>query len=202
VVALPSTAFFLVRGRRFLRLNRPWIANAALPVYLAILAAYGVKEWLLWRASGRFNVPRNLLLAGTALSWWTGIIVLDSDLAFTATNVLAHGIPYMALIWLYGRNSAAGTARGRCWDDSVRRFYSLAFVPLSSRCRSCSLMSRRLVGRPGVDRASDVVPPVRQPAGDRRQRYPGLAGAVAGVAAITHYVLDAFIWRLRQPEAG
>jgi hypothetical protein len=70
-------------------------------IYLIGASLYVTKEVILLKTTGYFNIPKNLLMFGTALSWWVGIISLNSDLAFTMTNVLSHGIPYMALIWLY-----------------------------------------------------------------------------------------------------
>jgi hypothetical protein len=70
-------------------------------LYGAIAVAYIGKEVALWNQTKYFNLPRNLLIVGTALSWWTGIVWLNSDMAFTLTNVVSHGIPYMALVWLY-----------------------------------------------------------------------------------------------------
>lgn len=72
--------------------------------YIAILCAYIIKEVLIWRRSRTLNVPKNLLLLGTAISWYVGIIIFNNDLAFSAINVVAHGIPYIALIWIYSRN--------------------------------------------------------------------------------------------------
>jgi hypothetical protein len=44
-----------------------------------------------------------------------GIVVFDSDYAFTVTNVLVHGIPYLGFVWIYGRSrfrdSTAAVAR-------------------------------------------------------------------------------------------
>jgi hypothetical protein len=31
----------------------------------------------------------------TAATWWGGIVLLANDFAFTLTNVVAHGVPYM-----------------------------------------------------------------------------------------------------------
>ena len=36
-----------------------------------------------------------LLFTTTAATWWGGIVVLANDFAFTVTNVIAHGVPYM-----------------------------------------------------------------------------------------------------------
>jgi len=70
-------------------------------LYLFIIAAYLLKEGLQIRRSQHFNIPRNLLIAGTFLSWYFGIIYFNGDMAFTTLNVISHGIPYMALIWFF-----------------------------------------------------------------------------------------------------
>lgn len=44
--------------------------------------------------------PKNGILIGTYLIWWSGIVWLANDFAFTLTNVLAHGLPYFTLIGL------------------------------------------------------------------------------------------------------
>ena len=38
----------------------------------------------------------------TALCWHVGIITFNSDYAFTVTNVVIHGIPYLVLVYWYG----------------------------------------------------------------------------------------------------
>jgi hypothetical protein len=81
-----------------------WVADAAGVLYAILGIIYGVNEFKLWRKTGAFNLPKNLLLIGTALSWGLGIVVLNNDIVFTLTNIIAHGIPYMTLIWyLNGR---------------------------------------------------------------------------------------------------
>jgi hypothetical protein len=47
-----------------------------------------------------------MILLGTALSWYFGIVYYNSDLIFTILNVVSHGVPYMALIWFYGHKKA------------------------------------------------------------------------------------------------
>ncbi len=72
-------------------------------VYLFVIAAYAVKETGLSFKNRSFNVPKNLLVAGTFLSWYFGIVYYNGDMAFTTLNVVSHGIPYMALVWLNER---------------------------------------------------------------------------------------------------
>lgn len=82
--------------------------------YLLIILVYVLKEaWLLAKGY-TFNLPRNLLVIGTFLSWYFGIVYFNGDMAFTTLNVISHGIPYMALIWFfekkrYQKKGAAGS---------------------------------------------------------------------------------------------
>ena len=46
---------------------------------------------------------KDVLVGSTAVCWWTGIVIFDDDLTFTATNVLIHGLPYMVLVYRYSR---------------------------------------------------------------------------------------------------
>lgn len=97
---MPRNFSWFVAGD-FIETMPKFFTGAAFTVYLMVMISYIVKELILLKKIKFFNIPRNLLIAGTALSWWTGIITFNSDMAFTITNVVSHGIPYMALVWLY-----------------------------------------------------------------------------------------------------
>jgi hypothetical protein len=79
------------------------IRNITTAIYLTTIVLYLLKELYLILYAGSFNLPRNLIIGGTFLSWYFGIIYYNGDLIFTLINVVSHGIPYMALIWIYGR---------------------------------------------------------------------------------------------------
>lgn len=53
---------------------------------------FSIKKW----AWGKI-----LWLLTTAANWYIGIVYFNSDVAFTLTNVVAHGIPYMILVFIY-----------------------------------------------------------------------------------------------------
>ncbi len=107
---LPRNFFWFLPGD-FVSIPWPVLEYIALGFYGFCLLAYLVKE-IRFSMEGRpFNLPKNLILLGTILSWGIGIVWMNGDLAFTATNVLAHGIPYMALIWFYGRKKALAASR-------------------------------------------------------------------------------------------
>lgn len=48
----------------------------------------------------QFNIPKIALISGTYLSWYFGIVYFNNDLVFTFLNVISHGIPYIALIYI------------------------------------------------------------------------------------------------------
>jgi hypothetical protein len=97
------------------------VSHLGLAVYALVAAGYLVKEIAMAR-QGFINVPKNLLLIGTALSWWVCIVTVNSDMAFTITNVVCHGIPYMALIWIYhGPTALAKTSTGQSAIDSATK---------------------------------------------------------------------------------
>ncbi len=90
----------------FIQINSTLLSSIATGLYFVILSLDIMKEFVMWQKLNLFNLPRNLLLLGTALSWYVGIVAFNNDLIFTATNVIAHGIPYYALIWVYGYKQA------------------------------------------------------------------------------------------------
>lgn len=54
----------------------------------------------------KINIPGCMIVIGTALSWYVGIVLYDNDVVFTLTNVMTHGIPYVALVWIFNCQKA------------------------------------------------------------------------------------------------
>ena len=90
-----------------LSFHSPLLLGAGSVLYLLIIALYVVKEGGYIIHTKEFNGPRNLLIAGTFLSWYFGIVYFNGDMAFTTLNVVSHGIPYMALIWIFEKKKQA-----------------------------------------------------------------------------------------------
>jgi hypothetical protein len=166
-------------------------------IFAAVMLAYIVKEIYFARREGTVNAPKNLLLLGTALSWSVGIVIFSNDLAFTATNVIAHGIPYTALIWIYGRNQRGlrgGTApyvsnavnlffRARMIPVYIAMLFALAFFEeglwdgLVWREHLSIFGLFRLLPRVNSDSAMIWLVPL------------------LSLPQSVHYILDAFIWK-------
>jgi hypothetical protein len=80
-------------------------------LYLGIVLVYAIKElWSVYQKK-ELNMTKNLIIVGTGLSWYFGIVYFEGDVAFTALNVVSHGVPYMALVWFYKKKEST-TAGG------------------------------------------------------------------------------------------
>jgi hypothetical protein len=162
-------------------------AETLLPVHLLIGVAYVARQaWL--RIRRRPVSPgKDLVIATTWLAWYGGIVVLDSDYAFTVTNVLVHGIPYLALVWRYGRGRFAEGA------TAVARVFRAGAWPVFL----LSLVIAAWIEEWGWDRLVWHERPALFPGPDLSPSVAALALLVPLLALpqATHYALDAWIWR-------
>lgn len=197
------------------------VADVALVVYAVTALLYVAKELYLLRSTGYFNVPKNLIVTGTALSWWVGIVMLNSDMAFTITNVVTHGIPYMALIWLYHqhKNGTAGNADNQAagslesntksgkWLTAEKlkliRDFALTFAPaffvflvflayLEEGLWAGFIWREHLSFFPSFDKLPVVSDPV----------FLSILVPLLSLPQSTHYVLDGFIWRVKDRDSA
>ncbi|TGK21176.1 hypothetical protein EHO61_04820 [Leptospira fluminis] len=79
------------------------IATYSLIFFWGWVFLYFISQVYSYLRSGRLSWPKNLLLLNTAIIWYVGIVVKNDDLSFTLTNIVNHGVPYMALLFMYGR---------------------------------------------------------------------------------------------------
>lgn len=166
-------------------------ADALLPVHLAITAAYVLRQFQL-RATGRpVSAGKDLVMASTWLSWYVGIVVLNSDYAFTVTNVLVHGIPYLAFVWVWGRARFADAPGplGRVFRPHA---WPLYLAPLLLVAWLEEWGWDRLVWH---ERGGLFPGPALLPGPEALALFVPLLA----LPQATHYVLDAWIWRVR-PE--
>lgn len=82
----------------------PLFEQIAKIIYFATLLFYGIYTLSMAVIKKTFNLPNFLIITGTALSWYAGIIYYKSDLTFTLFNIISHGIPYFAIVWIDSKN--------------------------------------------------------------------------------------------------
>ncbi|MEZ4448897.1 MAG: hypothetical protein R3B09_05395 [Nannocystaceae bacterium] len=164
-----------------------WLGTLALAVEAPILALFALRRVHL-ALRGRGSGPMiPLLTLVPVFTWHLGIVWFDDDRVFTLTNVLLHGVPYMALTWLAG---------GRAWIRArlpgagafglLLGFYGLLLALAAGE----EWLWDRLVWH---DR------PELFGGGEALELHPLAAAAITALLAVpqaTHYLLDRWIWRV------
>lgn len=170
-----------------------WPEMVVRVLYCAALGGFLVKEAMRWKDTGALNTGKVLLLVATAAAWGTGIILFNGDLTFTIINIVAHGVPYMALVWIYQYRKRTHTSH---MSNNFLRFFQLRYVPL-------------YIG------ALVLVAYLEEGAWDWFvwQEHPDIFGPFSvnlsawalavlvpllTMPQVTHYVLDAYIWRVNK----
>ena len=158
-------------------------AKILFPLYVLALAAYFGKSIYLYFTEGFLNIGKDIVVLTTAVCWYVGIVALNSDYAFTVTNVIIHGVPYFALIYFYARQRRAAASRfyqklSGNWIVFLATLWALAYA-------------EELVWHRGVWHERDWLFGANWNTEDwKTYLVPLLA-----VPQLTHYVLDGFIWR-------
>jgi hypothetical protein len=152
-------------------------------------AAAAVVAHVVLRVRSRRAAPgRDLWIVTTAAVWFSGIVLTEGAAAFAVTNVVLHGIPYMALVAWVGREQWTHLDRGPAlrslffgsgWTVFVGLLFVLAIVE---------------------EGLWDVLVANEHPSLFGSWSVPGWVPSVAvpllAVPQVTHYVLDGFIWKL------
>lgn len=195
---LPRNFHWFMDGDFFQALPKS-LERIALAAYAIAIFLYLVKEIALSKAGHPISIPKQLIVLGTALSWYIGIVALNGDMAFTITNVISHGIPYIGLIWIYGRKRSASAPDlpilGKLKSKHV---FSVAFLPAFAGILILLAYAEEglwagLVWREHLQvfGAFAQLPKMTDHA-TLAWLIPLLA-----VPQLTHYIIDGFIWKLR-----
>lgn len=164
--------------------NSAVIDQVLLTLYVLSIVFYLIKE-LLFTLKYGINLPKNLIIVGTYLSWYTGIVMFQGDLIFTMLNVVAHGIPYMGLIWIYGERK-----------DVTHFSFTLKGVAIF-----CGILILLAYLEEGlwdilVWKDHQAIFPFMQSLAPLDNPYVlSIIVPLLVLPQITHYVLDGFIWR-------
>lgn len=167
-------------------------------IYFFVIGLYIIKEFIQTIKTASFNVPRNAVVVGTVLSWYFGIVYFNGDMAFTLLNVVSHGIPYMALIWIYGRKSSAKDERaGKFIKVVFSKYGILIFLAV------IFLLAYLEEGLWDITLWKEHTSLFKIfHFGDVKPADTALAIIVPLLALpqVTHYVIDGFIWRVKKDD--
>lgn len=184
---LPRHFTWFVEGDFITGLAAP-VADALLPLYWGLLALFVGRQLYLLAKRRPVNTGKVVLVLSTWACWWVGIMALDSDFAFTVTNVLIHGAPYLVLTYRYGRARGA-RAPGRL-IAKILRGGALAFVAVAAGFAFIEeLLWDRYVWHDREWLFGSGV--------ELDGLWLTLLVPLLSVPQLTHYALDAVVWKVR-----
>ncbi len=127
---LPRNFYWFLENDFVAGLATP-VAQYLAPLYWGLLVAFVLRQVMLAATGRSVNAGKVLIVLTTWACWHVGIMVYDSDYAFTVTNVLIHGVPYMVLTYRYGRARAEqepSSLIGRILNGGVAAFMAFCVV--------------------------------------------------------------------------
>ena len=161
-------------------------------MYFGLLAGWLVEEIIITKkGNNSFPAGKTLWVLTTAGNWFLGIVYFNSDLVFTITNVVAHGVPYQALIVFYQtKKQAIRTSKkaGRSFLKTGATIVSTVLLLALFEEYLWDLM----VYRDNEAFFGSMIPYPDEMPSVILQLF---AIAVLAVPQITHYILDGFIWK-------
>ena len=175
------------------------LATVLAPFYWLALAAW-LGHSVYRTLQGDANPGKDLVILTTALCWYIGIITFNSDYAFTVTNVVIHGVPYMVLVYWTMRRRPVAAGREVSTAAPAEAALPSGSRPTARRISGVAVFvgtiwllayAEALVwDRAVFHENSWLFGPAVDPGNWKLVLVPLLA-----VPQVTHYVLDGFIWK-------
>jgi hypothetical protein len=173
----------------------PWL-SAALPaaqaLWLVALAAFALEQLVKAWQHGRLEVGKILVVSGTALTWYVGIVLTNGDFEFTVTNVLPHGVPYLALLYFYARER-----RREAPQLLASRLMAGGAAAFLFACLALALMEEAAWARWVFHEHGAIF-------GEAPELTGGMVALLAPLLVVpqaTHYALDGLLWRRKDSAA-
>lgn len=197
---LPRDMHWLIEGD-FIEGMPAFVPTVLGIVYGGAGLLYAISVGMQVRGGKPLNIPKVLIVVGTALSWGLGIVYFNGDMAFTVTNVISHGVPYVALIWVYGSQQIKRTSLHQT-SGIMNVFFRVDSFPLYLLFLFvCGYVEEGLWdGLVWRDHPNFFVGFAHLPQVLSTSHLTWLVPLLS-LPQLTHYVLDGFIWRIKQKDA-
>jgi hypothetical protein len=164
-------------------------AAALLPLaralWLLALLAFVVEQARKAWSMRRLELGKVLVVLGTALTWYVGIVVTNGDFEFTVTNVLPHGVPYLALLYFYAQQR-----RREAPQLLGSRLLSAGLFGFLGVCLIAAMLEEGMWARWVFHDHAGVFG-----VGHLGQSAVALLAPLLVVPQAVHYALDGLLWR-------
>ncbi len=182
----------------FAYLNAGWFMNILTPAYFLLLAIYIGSSIYTFIKTRVFNIPKFTIIAGTVVSWYFGIVYFNGDMAFTLLNVVSHGVPYMALVWIHGhKNKGKLTKPGKLLSLVFSYKGLIVFLLIVF---GLAFMEEFLWDIFVWDEHRSVFGGNYFSNITLNKELMSLLVPLLTLPQLTHYILDGFIWKIRKDE--
>lgn len=190
---LPRSFHWFVAGD-FLLTAPPWLVTLAHHAWLIVGVLWSLRQLVRFVSTRTLPVAKILVMTSTWATWYLGIVHWNSDVAFTVTNVLPHGIPYFVLLYRYWSSPAVPYSH----PTSTPRIPSARALWLSLPLFLLPLLVIAFVEEALWDRLvwHDHAVLFPLPAIDTPPALLALLVPLLALPQSTHYLLDAWIWRV------
>jgi hypothetical protein len=182
----------------FYLLKSPILLQIANFLYFSTVIVYLIKELWLLATKKKFNYPKNILILGTLISWYCGIIFFNGDMAFTMLNVISHGIPYIALIWFFEKkNFKIKPSKNSIIKINFKSFSLLVFL---STIIILAIVEESLwdilIWKEYTNNFSFLssIPQINS------EVILSLVVPLLALPQMTHYIMDGFIWKIKKND--
>jgi hypothetical protein len=162
-------------------------------LYFCFLIFWFIEEIIIHRKQKmKAPIGKWIWIVTTWGNWYLGIVFFNSDLVFTITNIIAHGVPYMALIFFYVEKKKAISNPSIPYS---KHFYRIAFMLLTVLFLAFGeeyLWDMTLYNENKDFFSSILSYPIEI---IKETIIQALILSLLSLPQITHYVLDGFIWK-------
>ncbi len=183
----------------FIYVDAPAIIPFLTLAYISILSIYFIKEGILLFKHWQFNAPKNMLIVGTALSWYFGIVYFKGDLTFTLLNVVSHGIPYYALVWAHGsKRNKTQVVHSPLLKKIFQPQYILVFI----LCLLMFAYLEELIWDGFIWKEHFSIFPTSRflPDISTSNLIMNFCVPLFALPQLLHYFIDGFIWKIRNDQ--
>lgn len=183
---LPRSFHWMLEGDFVVGVSAELAAWTA-PLYAGVLGLWALRQLGRSRSAAPPSPGKVLVVVTTAACWYVGIVALDGDFAFTVTNVLIHGVPYLVLTYRYGRARAESESRAR----TLRRVLGRGVVGFLALVLLLAFLEEALWDRYVWHERAHLFGEGR----GLESLALALLVPLLALPQLTHYLLDGFVWR-------
>ena len=179
----------------FMHFRSSALLNVFTVVYGLMIIIFIAKETYAVYKTKVVNFPKLAIVIGTLLSWYFGIVYFNGDMAFTLLNVVSHGIPYMALVWLHGKKQHRLQPKPNKLFKAV--FSSYGILLFLGIIFLLAFIEEGIWDSFVWKEHRSVFNLFYFPKNHVSETLLALLVPLLAVPQITHYIIDGFIWKIK-----